>query len=147
MALDTFYNQIISAPVKIALIGSGCSVATEPTAENSHYYNITQVRKNMHTVVHYKTCAINNHLIEGLSFVYTNRTSLHLHFLPLFLPCVQISCVTSSTELVNRVRFRYYFQMLPTDAELAPAYFSVIRQYGWRRVGLIVQNENLFTVV
>ena len=24
-------------------IGSGCSVATEPTAEISHYYNITQV--------------------------------------------------------------------------------------------------------
>ena len=146
MALNAFYNQIISAPVKIALIGSGCSVATEPTAENSHYY-ITQVRKNMHTVVQYKTCAINNHLIEGLSFAYINCTSLHLHFLPLFLPCVQIPCVTSSTELVNRVRFRYYFQMRPTDAELAPAYFSVIRQYGWRRVGLIVQNENLFTVV
>ena len=141
MALDAFYNQITSAPVKIALIGSGCSPATEPTAENSHYYNITQVRKyslsaalNMHTVVQYKTCAV---LIIICRFI----TIIH------FLPCVQISCVTSSTELVNRVRFRYYFQMLPTDAELAPAYFGVIRQYGWRRVGLIVQNENLFTVV
>ena len=64
MALDAFYNQIISAPVKIALIGSGCSIATEPTAENSHYYNITHVRKynvlNMHTVVQYKTYAVNN---------------------------------------------------------------------------------------
>ena len=60
---------------------------------------------------------------------------------------MQISCVSSSTELANRVRFRYYFQMLASDADLAPAYFGVIRQYGWKRVELIVQNENLFTVV
>jgi len=45
VALNAFFNQIISGPVKIAVIGSGCSVATEPTAEISHYYNITQVRK------------------------------------------------------------------------------------------------------
>ena len=73
-------------------------------------------------------------------------------FLPLTVPsspffCGQISCVSSSTELADRHRFRYYFQLLPTEASLAPAYFGVIRQYGWRRVGLIVQNENLFTVV
>lgn len=30
-------------PVKLALIGGGCSVATEPTADVSHFYNITQV--------------------------------------------------------------------------------------------------------
>ena len=60
---------------------------------------------------------------------------------------MQISCASSSSELADRVRFRYYFQMLPTDVDLAPTYFGVIQQYGWRRVGLIVQNENLFTVV
>ena len=43
VALHAFYNQVIPGPVKIAMIGSGCSVATEPTAENSPYYNITQV--------------------------------------------------------------------------------------------------------
>ena len=37
--------------------------------------------------------------------------------------------------------------VLPTAASIAPAFFGVIRQYRWRRVGLIVQNENLFTVV
>ena len=63
------------------------------------------------------------------------------------LPCTQISCVSSSTGLANRVKFRYYFQLVPTEASIAPAYFGVIRQYEWRRVGLIVQNENLFTVV
>ena len=43
VALDAFFQQILQDPVKISWIGSGCSVATEPTAEISHYYNITQV--------------------------------------------------------------------------------------------------------
>ena len=43
VALDAFFEQIVQDPVKISWIGSGCSVATEPTAEISHYYNITQV--------------------------------------------------------------------------------------------------------
>ena len=66
----------------------------------------------------------------------------------LFSPfSMQISCVSTSTELANRKRFRYYFQLLPTSASIAPTYYGVIRHYEWRRVGLIVQNENLFTVV
>ena len=55
--------------------------------------------------------------------------------------------MSSSTELADRTRFKSYFQLLPTEADIAPAYFGVIRQYGWRHVALIVQNENLFTVV
>lgn len=43
VALDVFFDQIISEPTKLAVMGSGCSVATEPTAEISHYYNISQV--------------------------------------------------------------------------------------------------------
>ena len=43
VVLDGFFKQILQDPVKISWIGSGCSVATEPTAEISHYYNITQV--------------------------------------------------------------------------------------------------------
>ena len=43
VALDEFHRQIFEEPVKIAWFGSGCSLATEPTAEVSHYYNITQV--------------------------------------------------------------------------------------------------------
>jgi len=44
VALDAFFTQIIQYPVKIGWIGSGCSVATTPTAEISHQYNITQVQ-------------------------------------------------------------------------------------------------------
>ena len=72
---------------------------------------------------------------------------LYSSLLPFHSISMQISCLASSTELVDRVRFRYYFQLLPTAASIAPAFFGVIRHYGWRRVGLIVQNENIFTVV
>ncbi len=40
------HSQLLQEPKKLAVIGSGCSVATEPTAEISHYYNITQVSVN-----------------------------------------------------------------------------------------------------
>lgn len=44
VALRSFFHQVVwNGPVKLALIGSGCSVATEPTADISHFYNITQV--------------------------------------------------------------------------------------------------------
>ena len=64
------------------------------------------------------------------------------HILP-----IQFSCASSSTELANRQRFRYYFQMLATEAELAISFFGVIKHFGWRRVAFIEQDENLFTVV
>ena len=43
IAFDTFYKEINFPPTKLGWIGSGCSVATEPTAELTQYYNITQV--------------------------------------------------------------------------------------------------------
>ena len=44
VALKSFFHQVVwNEPVKLALIGAGCSVATEPTADISHFYNITQV--------------------------------------------------------------------------------------------------------
>ena len=60
---------------------------------------------------------------------------------------IQFSCASSSTELANRQRFRYYFQMLATEADLAIGFFGVIKQFGWRKVAFIEQDENLFTVV
>ena len=42
-ALASFFTQIITGPTKLGWVGSGCSVATEPTAEISSFYNITQV--------------------------------------------------------------------------------------------------------
>ena len=43
MSLDTFFNGVLSDPVKLAVAGCGCSVATEPVAEISYQWNISQV--------------------------------------------------------------------------------------------------------
>ena len=43
-ALDVFFQDTqLTAIPKIAVVGCGCSVATIPVAEISHYWNITQV--------------------------------------------------------------------------------------------------------
>ena len=60
---------------------------------------------------------------------------------------VQVSGVSSSPELSNRKAFKYYFQLLPSDADLAEGFFAIIRRYGWRHVAIIEQDENIFTVV
>ena len=45
MSLNAFLSDFLLEPdpVKIALIGCGCSVATESVAEISHLWNVSQV--------------------------------------------------------------------------------------------------------
>ena len=59
----------------------------------------------------------------------------------------QISCASSSDELSDQVRFPYYFQLLPSEVNLARVFYSIIKEYDWRRVALIVQNEHRYQVV
>lgn len=68
---------------------------------------------------------------------------------PKFEPvhCFQISCASGSPELSDRARFRGYFQLQVNAAITAFGFYGIIREYGWRKVALIVQDENLFTVV
>jgi gamma-aminobutyric acid type B receptor len=56
-----------------------------------------------------------------------------------------LSCVSSSPELRNRPRYRYYFQMLATEVLIAQGFYGIIQNFGWKRVGIISQDENLFT--
>ena len=70
----------------------------------------------------------------------------HFNFI-LFVVLFQISCVSASTEQINRERFPFYYQMLPVEADIVPGFFQAIRTFGWRHVGIIVQNEDAFTVV
>ena len=42
---------------------------------------------------------------------------------------------------------RYYFQMLATEVLIAGGFYGIIRNFQWKRVGVISQNENLFTEV
>ncbi|CAI8039799.1 Gamma-aminobutyric acid type B receptor subunit 1 [Geodia barretti] len=97
-ALSSYFSQLKNPPIKIGWVGSGCSPATEPTAELTHFYNITQ-----------------------------------------------LSCVSSSPDLQNRERFRYYFQLVATDVLGAHGFFGIIQHFGWRKVRLVVQDENIFT--
>lgn len=60
---------------------------------------------------------------------------------------IQISCSSASTELIDRSRFRRYFQLLQTMVDIADIYEGLINHYGWEYVSLVVQNENLYTVV
>ena len=60
---------------------------------------------------------------------------------------MQISCSTASTALIDRDRFRRYFQLAQTMADISRIYEGLINHYDWRYVSLITQNENLWTVV
>ena len=60
---------------------------------------------------------------------------------------LQLSCSSSSPELRNRVRFRRYFQLLPTDLDLVPGFFGTMQYYGWKQVVIVQQEENLFSQV
>ena len=49
--------------------------------------------------------------------------------------------------MANRDKYKAYFQMLPSAINLVPAIVSVCKQYNWRHVAIIGQDENLFTKV
>ena len=59
----------------------------------------------------------------------------------------QLSCQSSSNELINSERFRRYFQLLSDESNQVNSFFAIIQEFNWRYVAFIVQDENLFTVV
>ena len=42
---------------------------------------------------------------------------------------------------------RYYFQLLTNELQTSQGFLGIIRRFGWKKVGIITQNENLFTAV
>ena len=69
-SLDEFFDDVVLQPdsVKIGLIGCGCSVATEPVAEISHKWNISQVPYT------YKVCY---RFKSPLSYIITSKMIYH----------------------------------------------------------------------
>ena len=57
--------------------------------------------------------------------------------------CVSTLCGVN----VSLSFFRYYFQLLATEVVNAQGFFGIINHFGWKRVGIISQDENLFTEV
>ena len=108
----------------IALLGCGCSVATEPVADISHRWNITQV-------------GIIELICKHTRKVYAVTISFHM----------QISYASASSALSNRAQFKNYFRTVPSFKGIAPAMVSILRKYNWKRILFLTQNENLFTTV
>ena len=71
----------------------------------------------------------------------------HTHAPPYHHALSQISCISSSIALSNRTRYRAYYQMLPSEADIAIAVVGGIQFYGWRYIAIITQNENILTLV
>ena len=70
-SLDAFFEGIQSDPVKLAVVGCGCSVATEPVAEISHRWNISQV--DTHDIMYLYLCGQSKSFIFSiLDFVCIN---------------------------------------------------------------------------
>jgi len=59
----------------------------------------------------------------------------------------QISCASSSSELMNRAKFPRHFQMNNAEIGLAYGFFGIIKHAQWRKVIIVFQDENLFTTV
>ena len=81
------------------------------------------------------------------TIIFTSRQAKYMYNYTLMIFYVQVSGVSSSPELSNRERFKYYFQLSPPDDDLAVGFFAIVRRYRWRHVAIIEQEENIFTAV
>ena len=60
---------------------------------------------------------------------------------------LQISCISASPLLANREVYHHYFQIIPSKLGQVIGFYNIITHYGWTRVGIIVEDEDLFTEV
>ena len=52
-----------------------------------------------------------------------------------------------AVELNDRIRFRSFFRTLPTNRNLALGVLRTVKQFGWRKMLIITQNEDVFAGV
>ena len=81
--------------------------------------------------------------------VHVSTIILHLYTLIMkyIFILFQISYVSSSPILSDRSRFQSFWRTYPSDASVNPAVLAVVKQYGWRKVKVITQDETLFVEV
>ena len=60
---------------------------------------------------------------------------------------MKVSYTSSSVELDDGARFPNFFRTRPSDADFTPVFLSVVKQYGWKRVTFLNQDEKIFTEV
>ena len=60
---------------------------------------------------------------------------------------IQISYTSSLTGLSDRERYPNFFQMLPSENDIAQAIVALMQNYGWRRIAILTEDGSLFTEV
>ncbi len=60
---------------------------------------------------------------------------------------LQISCLSSATNLDNQDEFPHHIQISASERNLVYGFFGIIQEFKWNRVTIIIQDENLFTEV
>ncbi len=83
-SLRALHAGLFEPPIKIAVMGSGCSVATEPTAEISHLYNLTQV-SNTASVRMYKSGNNNTCTCRMIKILYEFCKNKLSYVLPIIM--------------------------------------------------------------
>lgn len=64
-----------------------------------------------------------------------------------FYNVTQISCVPTAPEMEDRERFSQHFQVTPSVLSVAPLLATLLKEFGWHKMAIIQQNENLFSSV
>ena len=188
-ALETYFNILeADGPPILALIGCGCSLATEPVAEIANFNDIVHVRVHVYSdkfLVHVyvsMTCATctctSNHAVLtvqhpcGLCMRLCNtctRTYMYM-YIPTCTYCalsydlsilsmslsystgilctsLQISYASSSPSLSDRHTYPGFWRTYPSEDNSSPALLAVVKQYGWRQLKILTQEESLFLQV
>ncbi len=60
---------------------------------------------------------------------------------------IQISFASSDPALNNRERFKTFFRTLPCYVYVPPTIATIMKEFNWKQMGIITQNESPFNTV
>ena len=112
--LEDLINQ--SSSSLIAVIGCGCSTATEAVAEVPGLLNTPVVSS---------------------AVLFIAKTWASLAIVPLSV--LQISYASSSASLNDKAKYANIFRTIPDNVKVLPAIASIIGFFGWKRVLVLSQ--------
>ena len=116
-ALEEFYNAVASDSSVVAVVGCGCSSATEEVAKISHLWNVPVVSQS-----------------GGQSFL-----TLSMDF--------QISYASTSVVLSDRSVYHSFFRTVPSDELLVSAVAAILDSYEWRQLSVFTEEQPQFLQV
>ena len=77
--------------------------------------------------------------------MHTIRMMINYNYM--YILILQISYGSSADILANRQLYRNHFQMYTRESTYLLAIADMVTYYGWSQLGIITQNEDLFTEV